>query len=931
MILKKKSVKKKKSKKLIYNFLIFYFLVTFTFGIVLISLIINSQLVKNKFNFYLSYLANAGRIEYIYLFDIGINALKSNFLEIERIDMNLGFKNIIEIESQRNLAIKNESLGLKDNLKLVNAEFVYKNQKYKGQIRLKGDRKMHFEKKKHSSYNVYLDNGNFIMGMNRFAIQKPGTRNYIHEWIFHEMIGDLGLIKSNYVFFDLYVNGENQGLYTLEEKMSKELIERNKKRNGPIFSSHQEFFTDADDYIYQIYNEKFWSRPENISISKIANKKLKAFIKGEATVEETFDIDKMAAFFAVMDATYSLHAIFWNSKLYYNPITGLFEPIARDAHRNLPNYHSFNKNYYDRIILDSFIRPETRAELGGYLQIPEGRLWWIKKFFLKKDGRMNVNFTNSYLDHLKKISSESYLKKFFDLRSNQIKKINSHIYSDYFFYASTREYGSGLYYYKKDDLFHRAKVIRDRINSFNKKINFSQIDTNTFKFNITDEKQIMGLTGGKPSINSLRLKSLNCDFRINNKFNYNKKIDIDKQMNFFYETIIKVNQIPKKNIDCKEAIIEDNITGKIYFVKKDKINSPQDFKEFHNKKEEKFKTFFDVENNILKLKNNITIINQKIFIPKNYQVILKPNQELILINNAFIISESPWICIGKEDNSVIIRGEKNNFGGGILIKDTKQKSKFINVEIRYLAGWKNEYRDKYTKKIYSSTTYFKNFENMREKIFIKKDEIQDEPFVLYGSINFYDTNVEINKLKVEKISSEDGLNIINSDFSMKNTSFSEIASDAIDFDFSKGNIIDSEFNKIGNDGLDFSGSNVYVENIYFDNVNDKQISIGENSKIKLNKIYGINSYIGIASKDGSITEAENIFFENVKLPFLSYIKKNEYKKSIVYLTNVKLTNYLIDYLNDKYSQIYVNEKLVGKENEFILPIVYKKNLNLLKL
>ena len=177
------------------------------------------------------------------------------------------------------------------------------------------------------------------------------------------------------------MNGENQGLYTLEEKMSKELIERNKKRNGPIFSSHQEFFTDPDNYIYQIYNEKFWSNPENVSISKIASKKLKAFIKGETTVEETFDIDKMAAFFAVMDATYSLHAIFWNSKLYYNPITGLFEPIARDAHRNLPNYHSFNKNYYDRIILDSFIKPETSAELGGYLQIPEGRLWWIKKFF----------------------------------------------------------------------------------------------------------------------------------------------------------------------------------------------------------------------------------------------------------------------------------------------------------------------------------------------------------------------------------------------------------------------------------------------------------------------------------------------------------------------------------------------------------------------
>ena len=144
MILKK-SVKKKKNKKIFYNFLIFYFLATFTVGLILISLIINSQFVKNKFNYYLSYLANAGRIEYIYLFDIN-KALKSNFLEIERIDMNLRFTDIIKIETQRDLAIKNGNLGLKDNLELVNAEFVYKNKKHQGQIRLKGDRKMHLKK-----------------------------------------------------------------------------------------------------------------------------------------------------------------------------------------------------------------------------------------------------------------------------------------------------------------------------------------------------------------------------------------------------------------------------------------------------------------------------------------------------------------------------------------------------------------------------------------------------------------------------------------------------------------------------------------------------------------------------------------------------------------------------------------------------------------
>ena len=46
--------------------------------------------------------------------------------------MNIGFKDIIKIETQRDLAIRNGNLGLKDNLgELVDAEFVYKNKNIK--------------------------------------------------------------------------------------------------------------------------------------------------------------------------------------------------------------------------------------------------------------------------------------------------------------------------------------------------------------------------------------------------------------------------------------------------------------------------------------------------------------------------------------------------------------------------------------------------------------------------------------------------------------------------------------------------------------------------------------------------------------------------------------------------------------------------------
>ena len=36
------------------------------------------------------------------------------------------------------------------------------------------------------------------------------------------------------------MNDTHQGIYALEEGFSKELIERNKKRNGPIFGLNEE-------------------------------------------------------------------------------------------------------------------------------------------------------------------------------------------------------------------------------------------------------------------------------------------------------------------------------------------------------------------------------------------------------------------------------------------------------------------------------------------------------------------------------------------------------------------------------------------------------------------------------------------------------------------------------------------------------------------
>ena len=71
--------------------------------------------------------------------------------------------------------------------------------------------------------------------MEKFSLQTPRMRNYAHEWIFHELLGELGLIKLNYIFLDLSINGSDSNLYVLEEDLIKFLLKEIKKEMDQFF------------------------------------------------------------------------------------------------------------------------------------------------------------------------------------------------------------------------------------------------------------------------------------------------------------------------------------------------------------------------------------------------------------------------------------------------------------------------------------------------------------------------------------------------------------------------------------------------------------------------------------------------------------------------------------------------------------------------
>ena len=197
-------------------------------------------------------------------------------------------------------------------------------------------------------------------------------------------------------------------------------------------------------------------------------------------------------------------------------------------------------------------------------------------------------------------------------------------------------------------------------------------------------------------------------------------------------------------------------------------------------------------------------------------------------------------------------------------------------------------------------------------------------FSILGSINFYETNVEIDNVNFENILSEDAINIVRSNFKISNSKYKNIFSDAIDIDFSNGKIENVSFKNIKNDAMDFSGSNVEIYNSNFENVDDKLISAGEESNIEISKASAINSKSGIISKDGSKVYASDVFFDNVQIPFAAYQKKAQHNHGLLIVKNFKAENFLVKFVKDDKSKVILNNvtQLNNKNNKKMLSTVY---------
>ena len=172
---------------------------------------------------------------------------------------------------------------------------------------------------------------------------------------------------------------------------------------------------------------------------------------------------------------------------------------------------------------------------------------------------------------------------------------------------------------------------------------------------------------------------------------------------------------------------------------------------------------------------------------------------------------------------------------------------------------------------------------------------------LTGCVTFLDIKLININIFSNKSNCEDTYNFVRSTGTVKEVVIENSRSDAIDGDFSSINFKSIKINNTINDCLDFSYGLYFIENAILEKCGDKGLSSGENSKVEIKTINVLNSTIGVASKDYSITKANSVFIKNVKSCLELYSKKQEFSGASLFIDKLFCENFQKKFDVDKTS------------------------------
>lgn len=787
------------------------------------------------------------------------NGLRSFTAFPESITIDIKHQDYQKLTYLRQIALSREFIT-SDCKEYVPAVIRYKGKIARAKIRLKGDATDHLQRDKWS-FRIEIKDSDTVFGMKRFSIQHPKTRNYICEWICHKVMRNEGIIVPRYKFIEVILNGKNYGIYAIEEHFEKRLVENNKYREGPIIKFNEDvYWAELDTLQFRgcisADDTDFLTGPRKQSAASIDAFNMKDVVKNSLIYNQFLVGKNLLESFR--RGLLPVDKVFDAEKLaQYFALSELMGAVHGSA-------VWFNLRFYFNPVT-SLLEPIGFDLYMGDPLICLGELF--PAHYMKAEPNSfyerifsDNSFLKKYMGTLERISKKDYLDTLFDGIDSELQKNLNIIYKEFPYYL-----------FSKDIFYLNQRRIEGLLNPV-KGIHayFHKNETKGVVLEIgnllTLPVEVLGVSCGDkflfPAGDVILMPkggSSPVDFRlVSFLFPENRDLS-DAEANDLkvkYK-ILGTNRIMYAAV-FPYSVMSDN------FIANDFIRQASNVSDF------KFLKVNDSEKKIF-IKRGAWSIKSSLIIPKGYEVICQEGTVLDLLNSARILSYSPLKFLGSEKRPIVVCSTDLT-GQGIVVMNAGGESMLKNTIFRELsnpshAGWE-----------------------------------------LTGAVTFYESDVTILCCQFLSNKSEDGLNIVRSDFSIGRSFFNKTAFDALDIDFSKGEILNTSFVDCGNDAIDISGSVVKIRDIFVDGAGDKGLSVGEASTVTADTLEIQNAGISAASKDTSSLTINGITISGCKVGFSVYQKKPEFGSAFMTVTGLISEKIEIPYLVEKESKLEVNGK-----------------------
>lgn len=760
-----------------------------------------------------------------------------------------------------------------------------RSEKLSASLRLKGDWVDHIKHPTKLSFRIKVRKQGYVFGMKRFSIQHPMTRKHQAEPLFMDEMRRWGILAPRYQFVDVRINEYNIGVMALEEHFSKELLESQLRREGPIVILDEDLMWRQRDLNIRNFSEdkpnsprknnfhifmrdmpvRQFGAPDYVPGTTASTNSIRAmslyrdFMDGRLPAENVFDLEKLARWWVLINAWYGCHGdVAHNRRFYFNPTANLLEPIAFD-NAPIPHERTPKTRNCDPLTAPYLL---DNAEFQNYVLDFTDQLWksymseqWQKEF---RD-EQNLLLSVMALENLK--AKRLYIKDLLNNLAWFLDKIE--------FKSATRNYS--------DDAKGFARAFPDaplyshiRAFLYPEGAQMMLQIKNLTAAPLTNVEIILNVTGSPPRIVTT----------------------LDK-VGFFHPMLDQDKQEHIIELPIKEPY-RDDVTVSVRFAYKSETFTEQAAVQFRNHisgfdsnfmaalgtmsgvsidEQARHITFTDREHEL----------TRSIELEKGWSVTMQAGAGLTVKNGATLKVRGPLYMLGTQNNPVRVHVEPSltyqgvGAWGGILVLQAKERSR---IEHAVMTG------------------------EATPDIGVRQDY-----YGITGCISFYESDVDITDTLFEDMHCEDALNIVRADFTMERTTIRTPRADGFDSDFSVGHVKNSLFDATGNDAVDVSGTTLKLDDVRFIDIGDKAVSVGEESTLEANRLTIDGSSSGVASKDLSLARVNDSAFDNIgSSALITYIKKPEYGSATIECNNCTFGTHTFLATNQKGSKITINGK-----------------------